>query len=40
MERVKHKIDKEWFGRAGEADRHIGTKMPKYLFSGKGGFSR
>ncbi len=24
-------------GRAGEADRYIGTKMPKYLFSGKRG---
>lgn len=22
-------------GRAGESDRHIGTKMPKHLFSGK-----
>uniref|UniRef100_A0A7S2W610 Nucleolar GTP-binding protein 1 n=1 Tax=Mucochytrium quahogii TaxID=96639 RepID=A0A7S2W610_9STRA len=25
------------FGRAGEADRFIGTKMPKHLFSGKRG---
>ncbi|KNC79721.1 nucleolar GTP-binding protein 1 [Sphaeroforma arctica JP610] len=24
-------------GKAGEADRHIGTKMPKHLFSGKRG---
>ena len=25
-------------GKSGEADRHIGTKMPKHLFSGKRGF--
>lgn len=25
------------FGKAGEADRHIGTKMPKHLFAGKRG---
>ena len=23
------------FGKAGESDRHIGTKMPKHLFAGK-----
>lgn len=38
MERVKFKIDKVWQGRAGEADRSIGTKMPKHMFSGKSGF--
>lgn len=25
------------FGKAGESDRYIGTKMPKHLFSGKRG---
>jgi nucleolar GTP-binding protein len=24
-------------GKAGESDRHIGTKMPKHLFAGKRG---
>lgn len=40
MERVKFKMDKKWAGRAGEADRAIGTKMPKHMFSGKSGFGR
>ncbi|KRX08573.1 P-loop containing nucleoside triphosphate hydrolase [Pseudocohnilembus persalinus] len=38
MDRVKFKIDKIWQGRAGEADRAIGTKMPKHQFSGKRSF--
>lgn len=28
---------RNYFGKAGDADRHIGTKMPKHLFSGKRG---
>ena len=28
------------FGKAGEADRYIGTKMPQHLFSGKRGIGK
>ncbi|EGR28712.1 hypothetical protein IMG5_170120 [Ichthyophthirius multifiliis] len=35
MQRLKHKIDKQWNGRAGEADRSVIIKTPKHLFSGK-----
>jgi len=35
MERVKRKMDKLWLGKAGEADRCIGSAKPKHLYSGK-----
>lgn len=35
MEKTKFKSDKLWHGRAGEADRWIGSKMPHHLNSGK-----
>lgn len=35
MEKEKFKTDKLWHGRAGEADRWIGSKIPHHLNSGK-----
>jgi len=35
--RMVSKIQKKWKGKQAESDRHIGTKMPKHLFSGKRG---
>ena len=35
MKQKQFKLNK--FARAGEADRHIATKKPKHLFSGKRG---
>ena len=40
LDKMKKKIQAKKFGKwgkAGESDRHIATKMPKHLFSGKRG---
>ena len=35
MKRLQYKIEKQWSGRGGEADRSVAIKMPKHLYSGK-----
>ncbi len=38
--KAKGERKRNQFGKAGEADRHIGTKMPKHLFAGKRGMGK
>lgn len=37
-DKAQYRMNK--FAKQGEADRHIGTKMPKHLFSGKRGIGK